>query len=41
MSAPAPRLSASAIMPSRPVPVFGGARGASGPGKDFPGKEFR
>ena len=41
MSAPAPCFSAPAITPSRPVSVFGGARNASGPGKDFPGKEFR
>ena len=41
MSAPAPRLSAFAIMPSRPTLVFVGAGGAFGPGKGFPGKDFR
>ena len=35
MSAPAPRLSAPAITPSRPVSVFGDARGPSGPGKEL------
>ena len=35
MSVPVPCLSASAIMPSRPVSVLEGARGAFGPGKDF------
>ena len=35
MNAPAPALSAFAILPSRPAPVFGGARDASGRGKGF------
>ena len=35
MNAPAPALSAFAILPSRPAPVFGGARDISGRGKGF------
>ena len=35
MNAPVLALSAFAILPSRPAPVFGGARDTFGPGKGF------